>query len=99
MKIAYASLEKALAALERSVHFLHSDLARAEPELREEFRAATIQGFQFTYETAIEMIRLQLSRIVSNPDELQWIDFDELMRDAASAGLIRDAAVVFLVIS
>ena len=37
------------------------------------------------------MIRRQLSLIVANPDELREMDFADLIRDAADAGIVRDA--------
>lgn len=90
MRLDYSSLERALAKLERSLRYLHSDLARGDPELREQFRLSTIQAFSFTYELAVKMIRRQLSRIISNLGEAHRIDFAELMCAAADAGLISD---------
>ena len=91
MKLDYSSLEGAVAQLQKSFDYLHSDLARKDADLREQFRAATIQAFEFSYELAVKMIRRQLSLIVANPDELHEIDFADLMRDAADAGIVRDA--------
>ena len=91
MKLDYSSLENAVAQLQRSFDYLHSDLARKDAGLREQFRAATIQAFEFSYELAVRMIRRQLAQIVANPDELREIDFADLMRDAADAGIVRDA--------
>ena len=91
MKLDYSSLENAVAQLQRSFDYLHSDLARNDAGLREQFRAATIQAFEFSYELAVRMIRRQLAQIVANPDELREIDFADLMRDAADAGIVRDA--------
>ena len=91
MKLDYSSLESAVAQLQRSFDYLHSDLARKDTGLREQFRAATIQAFEFSYELAVRMIRRQLAQIVANPDELREIDFADLMRDAADAGIVRDA--------
>ena len=91
MKLDYASLASAVAQLQKSVDYLHSDLARKDADLREQFRAATIQAFEFSYELAVKMIRRQLALIVANPDELREIDFADLMRDAADAGIVRDA--------
>ena len=91
MKLDYSSLANAVAQLQRSFDYLHSDLARKDAGLREQFRAATIQAFEFSYELAVRMIRRQLAQIVANPDELREIDFADLMRDAADAGIVRDA--------
>ena len=91
MKLDYSSLESAVAQLQRSFDFLHGDLARTDPDLREQFRAATIQAFEFTYELAVKMIQRQLAQIAANPDALREMDFADRMRDAADAGIVRDA--------
>ena len=91
MKLDYSALESAVAQLQRSFDFLHSDLARTDPDLREQFRAATIQAFEFTYELAVKMIQRQLAQIAANPDALREMDFADRMRDAADAGIVRDA--------
>ena len=91
MKLDYSSLVSAVLQLQKSFDYLHSDLARKDADLREQFRAATIQAFEFSYELAVRMIRRQLSLIVANPDALREIDFADLMRDAADAGVVRDA--------
>jgi nucleotidyltransferase substrate binding protein (TIGR01987 family) len=92
MKLDVSSLSRAVTALEKSLGFLHSDLAADNPDLREQFRAATIQGFEFVYELTFKMIRRQLEQIVAVPSELREMTFPDLMRTAADAGLIQDSA-------
>ena len=91
MNLDYSPLESAVAKLQRSLDYLHSELAMEDSGLYEQFRAATIQAFEFSYELAIKMIRKQLAQIVANPTALREMDFADLMRDAASAGIIRDS--------
>jgi len=91
VKLDYSSLESAVAQLQRSFDYLHGDLARTDSDLREQFRAATIQAFEFTYELAVKMVQRQLAQIVANPDALREMDFADRMRDAADAGIVRDA--------
>ena len=91
MKLDFLSLEKAVAQLQKSFDYLHSDLAREDPDLRVQFRAATIQAFEFSYELAVRVIRRQLAQIVASPDQLHEMDFADLMRDAAGARIIPDA--------
>jgi nucleotidyltransferase substrate binding protein (TIGR01987 family) len=82
--------ENALAQLEKSLAYLHSDAARTDPELRKQFRAATIQGFEFTYEVAVKMIRRQLAAILPNPGSVNEMAFMDFIRAAADAGLVRE---------
>ena len=91
MKLDYSALEDAVAQLQRSFDYLHGDLARTDSGLREQFRAATIQVFEFTYELAVKMIQRQLAQIAANPNALREMDFADRMRDAADAGIVREA--------
>ena len=93
MRIDYSPLENAFAQLQRSYDYLHSDLARKDAGLREQFRAASIQAFEYTYSLAVAMTRRQLAQTVAHPDELHRLDFADLMRAAADAGIVRDARV------
>ena len=91
MNLDYSSLANAVAPLQKSFDSLQSDVARKNPGLREQFRAATIQAFECSDELAIKMIRRQLAQIVANPNELRQISFTDLMRKATDAGIIREA--------
>ena len=95
MKLDDSSLERAIAQLQKSFDYFHSNLALEDPNLREQFRGATIQAFEYTYELAIKMIRRQLAQIVPDPSELSRVDFADLMRTAADAGIIADARSYF----
>jgi len=90
MKLDYSSLEKAMAQLEKSLAYLDSEMSRDDPDLRMQFRAASIQAFEYTYELAVKMIRRQLEQIVSNPAELREMAFMDLIRSASEAGLVKD---------
>ena len=89
MKLELTALRDAIAALDKSVTFLRSDLAR-DRELRDQFRAASIQGFEFTYEVAHKMLKRQLEQIVANPAEVDAMTYMQLIRSAAESGLISD---------
>lgn len=90
MKIDLSAFEKALKQLEKSLTFLHSELSRNNPDLYEQFRAAVIQAFEYSFELAIKMVRRQLEQIVINPGELREMVFMDLMRTAFEAGLVRE---------
>jgi len=66
MTIDVSSLRNALTALEKSLKFLASDMAK-EPDLREQFRAAAIQAFKFTHELAYKMLKRQLEQMSADP--------------------------------
>lgn len=89
-RLDFSSLENAVAQLRKSFDYFHSDLAIRDSELREQFRAATIQAFEFTYELAIKMIHRQLEIITANPSNLRHLAFADLMRTASESGLITD---------
>ena len=89
MKLDLSSLEKAIARLEKSLGFLHSELAE-DADLREQFRSATIQAFEFTYELAYNLIKKQLKNTVANPSEINIMVYENFVRQAADAGIIRD---------
>lgn len=91
MNLDLTALRDAIAALEKSLGYLGSDLAR-DPDLREQFRAASIQAFEFTYEVAYKMIKRQLEQIAATPAEVDKMTYMHLIRSAAEAGLIADVA-------
>lgn len=68
MKLDLSALHDALAALAKSLKYLHSDLAK-DVELRAQFRAASILGFKITYDVAYKMLKLQLEEISGAPVE------------------------------
>jgi nucleotidyltransferase substrate binding protein (TIGR01987 family) len=90
MKLQITPLEKALAQLRRSLDYLKSPMAKGDPLLYEQFRAASIQAFEYSYELSIKMIRRQLAQIIANPQELSQMSFADLLRTAADAGLVKD---------
>jgi len=96
MKLDVSALEKALSQLEKSLSYLGSDLAAGDPELRAQFRAAAIQGFEYTYELAVKMMRRQMAQIAPVPAELAEMAFKDFIRKAADAGLDIDPAGFFL---
>ncbi len=91
MRLDVSSLTSAIRQLEKSLGFLRSDLAESNADLREQFRAASIQAFEFVYEVTVKMIRRQMEQITATPAELQGMSFIDLMRSAAGAGLVREA--------
>jgi nucleotidyltransferase substrate binding protein (TIGR01987 family) len=91
MKLDLSALRDAVAAPEKSLGYLYSELAK-DPDLREQFRAACIQAFEFTYEVGYKMLKRQLEQIASNPAEIDQMTFMQVIRSGAEAGLIADVA-------
>lgn len=91
MRLDLSSLRNALAALEKSLAFLDSDLAK-DPDLREQFRAAAIQGFEFTHELGFKMLKRQLEQMVADPASVDKMPYMDVIRTSAEAGLITGVA-------
>ena len=90
MKLEITPFEKALDQLRKSLEYLQSPMAKKDGGLYEQFRGASIQAFEYSYELAIKMIRRQLAQIVATPQELAEVTFADLIRMAADAGLVKD---------
>jgi nucleotidyltransferase substrate binding protein (TIGR01987 family) len=91
MALDLSSLREALTALETSLRYLRSDLA-ADPALADQFRAAAIQAFEFTYELAFKFMKRQLEEIVAVPSSVDEMTFMQVVRAAAEAGLVSDVS-------
>lgn len=91
MKLDVTALHDTLRALDKSLGYLNSDLAR-DPNLREQFRAASIQAFEITYEVAYKMLKRQLEQMTADPAEVDRMTFMQIIRTAAEAGLVIDIA-------
>lgn len=61
MRLDLTSLRDALAALQTSLRYLAPDLA-ADPGVKDQFRAASIQAFEFTYELVFKFMKRQQVR-------------------------------------
>jgi nucleotidyltransferase substrate binding protein (TIGR01987 family) len=85
------SLRNALAALEKSIGFLNSDLAR-NADLREQFRSAAVQAFEFTHELAFKMLKRQLRQMATHSSSVDQSAYMDIIRAGAAAGLIADVA-------
>jgi nucleotidyltransferase substrate binding protein (TIGR01987 family) len=91
MKLDLTSLHSALAALEKSIGFLNSELAENR-DLREQFRAAAVQAFEFTHELAFKMLKRQLGRMTADPAAVDQMAYMDVVRTGAQAGLVTDVA-------
>jgi nucleotidyltransferase substrate binding protein (TIGR01987 family) len=90
MTLDLSALRRASEALHKSYGFMKSDLAR-DVALYEQFRAASIQAFEFTYEVAFKMLKRRLELTVTS-SEIDQMTYMQVIRSAAEAGLITDVA-------
>ena len=90
MKLQITPYEKALDQLKKSLDYMDSPMAKKDVALHAQFRGATIQAFEYSYELAVKMIRRQLAQMVPNPQDLAQMTFADLIRMAADAGLVKD---------
>ena len=89
MALDLTSLRDALAALAASRRYLESDLAN-DPGLKDQFRSAAIQAFEFSYELAFKFMKRQLEQMSPVPSSIDELTFAQVLRAAAEAGLISD---------
>jgi nucleotidyltransferase substrate binding protein (TIGR01987 family) len=94
-KLDLSALEKAIKQLEKSLSFSASDLAKQDLEIFQQFRASSIQSFEYTFEIAIKMIRRQLELIESSSELVDQLSFKDLIRTAAERGLLNDPLAWF----
>jgi len=91
MKLDLTSLQDALAALEKSLRFLSSEMAE-NMDLREQFRNSAIQCFEFTHELAFKMLKRHLERLAADPANVDTMAYMDIIRSGAEAGLVADVA-------
>lgn len=94
MALDLSSLREALAALDTSLRYLESELA-ADSGLRDQFRAAAIQAFEFTYELAFKFMKRQLEQMSSAPAVVDEMSFMQVVRASAEAGLLDEVSRFF----
>ena len=91
MRLDLSSLRNAHNALVKSLTFLSSELA-TDNDLREQFRAASIQAFEFTHELAFKMLKRQLEQMLPDPSSVDKMPYMDVIRSGAEAGLITEVA-------
>jgi len=91
MTLDVSSLRDALTALEKSLKFLASDMAK-DKDLREQFRAAAIHAFEFTHELAFKMLKRQFEQMSADPAAIDTMGYMDVIGTGAEAGLIADIA-------
>ena len=59
--------------------------------LKRHLRSAVIQSFEFTYELSVRLTRHALIERAASTERVADLSFNDLLRAAADAGLMRDA--------
>jgi nucleotidyltransferase substrate binding protein (TIGR01987 family) len=81
-------LTRAIAQLEQSLFYYHSDLVQSDPGLVLQLRAAAIQAFEFTYELSWKMLKRYLEMVEPDPQSIDAMSFLELIRTGSERGLL-----------
>lgn len=95
MKINTEVLAKAIANLNKSLSYAQSDSAKKDVDLFKTFRTACIKSFEYSYELSIQLIKRQLETMTAAADEIDRLNFKDLIRTASEKGLIADTALWF----
>ncbi|MBI2083230.1 MAG: nucleotidyltransferase substrate binding protein [Deltaproteobacteria bacterium] len=88
MKLILTPLEKALNQLERGLQYLASIESQKDNELREQFRAAVIQAFEFSFELSWKLLKRYLENY--SLEKVDGFTTKQLFRVGFEQGLIRD---------
>ena len=89
MNLELASLEKATASLERSIHAANTHAATIPPELKETVRSGIIQNFKVAYELSWKMMKRWLETNMG-AGSVDGVTRRELFRQAVESRLIDD---------
>ena len=57
--------------------------------------AGVIQNFDFVYEIGVKMIKRRMELDAASPDEIDGLNFRDLMRVAGERGLVEDVSAWF----
>lgn len=89
------SLESAISQLQKAYDFSISKIAVENKDLFEQFRNSTVQCFEFTFELSWKFIKriLELEHPIS--EQIDQMDYKDLIREAATRGLINSPEVWF----
>ncbi len=84
-------LEKALSRLQESLDYVASPLAQSDAGIARQFRMASIQAFEFTYELTHKILKRYLEATEANPQAIEEMSFPTLIRTASERGLLKNA--------
>lgn len=82
MEIDYSSLENAIKSLNKAFVRSQKDITD------EEIRDAVIQRFEYTFELSCKFLRRKLEDLRDNPQEIDQMNYRDMIRTGAECGLI-----------
>lgn len=86
MKLILSPLEKSLQQLQKSLDYLEKN--QADSDLREQFRAAVIQAFEYSFELSWKLLKRYLENY--GLEKVDGFTVKQLFRAGYEQGLIRD---------
>lgn len=89
MNLDFSPLGNAVGQLEKALGYANSDMAKADAGLREQLRNSVIQCFEFTYELSHKMLKRYLEETAANPEEIDSMSFQSIVRIGNEKGLLR----------
>lgn len=84
----FSALEKAILQLEQSLIYFRRDVVQQDPNFIVQMRAAAIQAFEYTYELSWKMLKRYLEATEPNPDEIESMSFQNLIRTGCERNLL-----------
>ncbi len=90
MKLNLSPLHNATEQLEKSLKYAHSEIAKKDDGLFEQFRNSVVQCFEFTYEISWKMLKRQIEKDSPSPELVDTYSYNDLIREAAERGLIEN---------
>ncbi|MBT4962790.1 MAG: nucleotidyltransferase [Francisellaceae bacterium] len=90
-----SSLKKALLQIEKSLQYCNSELAVNDLEILKQFKSASIQAFEYTFELSIKMLKRQLKEMGMAAEEVDFFNYKDLIRAGAEKGLLEEPTLWF----
>lgn len=94
MDLILDSFEKAFKSLNKAVDLMRQQDPE-DKDLVDALRDSVVQRFEYTYELAFKFIKRQLKTMSANPQEIDSMDFRDVLRSAGEAGLVANVQAFY----
>lgn len=91
MTLDLSSFKNAIGQLETSLSYSRSEPALKDEGLFQQFRAATIHAFEYTYEQAWKMLKRHLEMSEPSIENIDGLSFPALIRTGFEKGLLKSS--------